>query len=110
MKEGTKGSDLSVDEVFNRVLAAEQEAREAVAACRLEADAIIARGEREARRIARRADRRMRNAHAIVDRSIERALAELQRPAAAGTDAAPDPELVSEVAARLARELMGPPR
>jgi cell division septum initiation protein DivIVA len=110
MKEGAKGSDLSVDEVFNRVLAAEQEAREAVAACRLEADAIIARGEREARRIARRADRRMRNAHTIVDRSIERALAELQRPSAAGVDAAPDPELVSEVTARLARELTGPPR
>jgi hypothetical protein len=107
MSDGRSGPDLSVDAVFNRVLAAEQQAVEAVAACRREADAIVAQAEREARRIARRADRRIRSAHAIADRSIERALSELHRPAADRADAPPDPEMIADLSVRLARELTG---
>jgi vacuolar-type H+-ATPase subunit H len=109
MSDGTKAPELSVDAVFNRVLAAEQEARDAVAACRREADEIVAQAERDARRIARRGDHRIRKGHAIADRSIERALADLQRPAAARADPAPDPELVAALIARLARELTESP-
>jgi regulator of protease activity HflC (stomatin/prohibitin superfamily) len=113
MSDGTKAPELSVDAVFNRVLAAEQEARDAVAACRREADEIVAQAERDARRIARRGDHRIRKGHAIADRSIARALADLHGPAAAradlAPDLAPDPELVAELTARLARELTESP-
>lgn len=80
-----------VDAAFNRVLAAEAEARETVEQCKHEAATILAAAEEHARRIASRTDRRMRLAHRIADAQVARALSDLVAPllpeAAADLDA-----------------------
>jgi regulator of protease activity HflC (stomatin/prohibitin superfamily) len=97
----------SVDAAFNRVLRAEQDARDAVSACAREAEAIATRAEQRSRAIVARAERRIRNAHAIADRGVARALAALRVPAEreAALDPLPTPEQAQALAAALAREL-----
>jgi hypothetical protein len=97
-----------IDDAMNRVLGAEQAAREGVAGCRDEAEAIVARAEADARAIARRAERRIRAAHGIADRGIARALAELGQAETSADATAPDPARIDAIVARLARELTGP--
>jgi regulator of protease activity HflC (stomatin/prohibitin superfamily) len=98
----------NVDAAFNRVLAAEVEARSAIEQCQAEAAALVAAAEREARAIANRAERRIRAAHRIADRGIERVLADL---GADGQDSAGGPSLdaatVERLVALLAAELTG---
>lgn len=76
-KQTQESESDRVDRAFNRVLAAETQARELVEACRKQAAATLAAAEERARRIASRADRRVRLAHRIADAGVERALAEL---------------------------------
>ena len=109
-KQANEAESDRVDRAFNRVLAAEAEAREQVAECRRQAAAILAAAEEQARRITSRADRRVRRAHRIADAGVERALAELhaatveavpenpERDALARLDRAID-DLVSEILA-----------
>jgi len=66
-----------VDEAMNRVLAAERDARLAVAECRAEAARIIAQAETRARALAGRSEARIKAAHRIADAAIARALGEL---------------------------------
>lgn len=107
MKPGAQ-SGGGIDDAMNRVLGAEQAAREAVAACREEADAMVARAEAAASAISDRAGRRIRAAHRIADRGVERALAELQSSASAAEVPAPDAERIEGLVAQLARELIEP--
>ena len=89
-----------VDDAMNRVLAAEEAAREA--------EAIVARAETEARAISLRAERRIRAARGIADRGVERALAELGASEPPEQPAAPAPQRIEAVVAWLAGELTGP--
>lgn len=109
-KQANEAESDRVDRAFNRVLAAEAEAREQVEECRKQAAAILAAAEEQARRIASRADQRVRRAHRIANAGVERALAELrattdgavpanpERDALARLDRAID-DLVSEILA-----------
>ncbi len=101
----------SVDAAFNRVLSAERDAREAVAAGRREADARIAEAEQTARGIVDRSEARIRAAHTIADRGIERALSELRAPLASNGARVDEPsaEEIATIVATLARELTEPP-
>jgi cell division septum initiation protein DivIVA len=100
-----------VDAAFNRVLAAEAKAREAVEECRQAATAVLAAAEEHARRIASRADRRVRLAHRIADAQVARALSDLLTPTptepAAGLDAETLARLDRAIAA-LADEILRP--
>jgi hypothetical protein len=82
----TRGQTVSVDEVMNRVLAAERDARLAVAECRAEAARIVAQAETRARALSGRSEARIKAAHRVADAAIARALAEL-------TGMPPDPGL-----------------
>jgi len=108
MKPPGEREGQSVDAAFNRILRAEQEAREAVAACRRQADAIILEAEQGARTIVNRSEERIRGAHAIADRGIERALTALRAPLDSETSHVDSPR-ADEVEA-LARELTEAPR
>ncbi len=100
-KQANEAESDRVDRAFNRVLAAEAEAREQVEECRRQAAAILAAAEEQARRIASRADRRVRRAHRIADAGVEGALAELH---AATVEAVPEnPE--GDALARLDRAI-----
>lgn len=67
------------DTAIERILEAEQEAREAVEACRRRADELVDQGLVGARRIADRADERIGLVHARADAGIERALARIEQ-------------------------------
>jgi len=71
----------AVDAAIDQVLAAEREARAAVASCRAEGDRILAAAEEKARRIDQRTEARIARAHRTADRAVEKALAALERPA-----------------------------
>ncbi len=112
MKPVGEHDGQSVDAAFNRILRAEQDAREAVAACRRQADAIIVEAEQAARTIVNRSEERIRGAHAIADRGIERALAALRTPLDSETSRvdAPSAEEVAALVEILARELTEAPQ
>jgi cell division septum initiation protein DivIVA len=112
MKPVGERDGQSADAAFNRILSAEQDAREAVAACRRQAEAIIAQAEQSARAIVSRSETRIRGAHAIADRGIDRALSALGAPleGAAPRVDAPTAEEVAVVVEVLARELTEAPR
>lgn len=74
----------AVDGAIDQVLAAEREARAAVASCRAEANRILTAAEEKARRIDQRTEARIGRAHRIADQAVERALAALERTAAEG--------------------------
>jgi GAF domain-containing protein len=86
----TKLSDTDrIDAAFNRVLAAEAQARAQVEACRHQAAALIAAAEQQARSIVERTDQRIRLAHTIADARVAHALrALLPEGAPATQDAA----------------------
>lgn len=103
-----RANGRAVDAAFNRVLGAEAEARQAVAACRDAANARITAAEGETRGIAERAERRIRAAHRIADRGIQRGLEALAGDAVASdATAEPDAATVDALAAALAAELTG---
>lgn len=81
-----------LDQAFNRILAAEAEARAAVADCHTEAARLLGEAEADARRIAERTDQRLKLVHGIADRAVSQALAELPQltdgPPADSLDAA----------------------
>jgi hypothetical protein len=117
---GDKAQDraVSVDEVMNRVLVAERDARLAVAECRAEAARIVAEAETRARALAGRSEARIKAAHRIADEAIGRALAELAQvplvfdpdgePAAgAGGDEASVPQPLTRAIRALAAEIIG---
>jgi hypothetical protein len=87
----TQAGTLTADEAMNRVLAAERDARLAVAECRAEAARLIATAESQARALASLSEAHIKTAHRRADAAIARALAELaQTPLpdqAAGEDA-----------------------
>jgi hypothetical protein len=104
---GDKAQDrsVSVDEIMNRVLAAEHDARLAVAE-------FVAEAETRARALAGRSEARIKAAHRIADAAIDRALVELaQVPPAFGADGEPtiaaggDPLSVPQPLARAIRAL-----
>jgi hypothetical protein len=111
----------SVDEAMNRVLAAERDARLAVAECRAEAARIVAEAETRARALAGRSEARIKAAHRIADAAIARALAELAEvPSDPGLDVGsegaprsiPDdstliPEPLAQAVEVLAGEILG---
>ena len=108
MKHGAADPEPGIDDAMNRVLAAEQAARDAVDGCRRQADAIITGAEAAARDVSSRAERRMRLAHGIADRGIERALSALRSAESASPESPPDPGRIDAVVGRLARELTEP--
>jgi hypothetical protein len=87
----TQVGALTADEAMNRVLAAERDARLAVAECRAEAARLVATAESRARALASRSEAHIKTAHRRADSAIAHALAELaQTPfpdQAAGEDA-----------------------
>jgi len=98
---------VGVDAAFNRVLAAEAQARAAIERCRQQAAGRVAAAEREARAIARRAERRIQAAHRIADRGIARALTDLAAAGDGNAGPTPDAAVVDALAAALAAELTG---
>jgi regulator of protease activity HflC (stomatin/prohibitin superfamily) len=113
-----QGRQVSVDEVMNRVLAAEHDARLAVAECRAEAARIVAEADARARALAGRSEARIKVAHRIADGAIGRALAELAQvplasgpdeepKTAAGGDAASVPQPLARAIRSLADEIIG---
>lgn len=110
MKRRAADPEPGIDDAMNRVLAAEQAAREAVEGCRRQADMIISRAEATARAVSSRAERRMRLAHGIADRGIERAMSELRSAESASPEGSPDPARIDAIVVRLARELTEPER
>jgi vacuolar-type H+-ATPase subunit H len=102
----------SVDRVMNQVLAAEQEAREAVEQCRAEAAQILAEAEDNAREIERRAERRLRLTDRIADRAVEAALRELRTSGSGAGAAMPDSEagaVLDRAVDALVDEILGGP-
>ena len=77
--DGMRDPD-AVDRVMNQVLAAEQEAREAIEQCREQAARILSEAQEQARRIGHRTERRIRLTHHIADQAVDRALRELRGP------------------------------
>jgi hypothetical protein len=96
----------TVDEAMNRVLAAERDARLAVAECRAEAARIIAAAERRARALAGRSEAHIKAAHRRADAAIENALADLvEVPPVAMPDGAPAPRSEGEAPPALAQAI-----
>jgi regulator of protease activity HflC (stomatin/prohibitin superfamily) len=106
----------TADAAMNRVLAAERDARLAVAECRAEAARLIAVAEAHARALASRSERHIKTAHRLADAAIARALAELaqtplpdQGPVLVQTPGQPAaiPAPLAEAVAVLADEILG---
>ncbi len=113
----SQGGQTAVDEAMNRVLAAERDARLAVAECRAEAARIVALAETRARALSGRSEARIKAAHRIADAAIARALADLAEvPAGADLDeptqgaphgVAAIPEALAKAVETLAGEILG---
>lgn len=69
-----------IDRAIDQVLAAEGEARAAVAQCHAEAQRILATAQESAHRIAQRTEGRIGLAHRIADQAVDVALAKLDAP------------------------------
>lgn len=95
-----KGSNQSTaaDAAINRVLAAEQAARQEVARCRRQALGILRQARSRARSVEERADRRINRIHALSDAAIHRALADISIESQM---LSVPPELTPELAQRL---------
>jgi vacuolar-type H+-ATPase subunit H len=95
---------------MNDILAAEQQAREAVEQCRAKAARIVAEAEERARRIANRAEARIRLTHRIADQSVERALRELRSTESSRVPATPEGdarEVLDKAVEALVDEMLG---
>jgi vacuolar-type H+-ATPase subunit H len=66
------------DTAIERILEAEQDARQAVETCQRQADGLLDEGLARARRVTDRADERIGLIHARADAGIDRALARLE--------------------------------
>ncbi len=104
-------NDQAVDEAIGRVLAAEDEARDAVDACRREARMLVAEARAGTRRILQRADRRISALHSHCLLSVGRSVRSLQAetasiPLAPSGETVQD-ERLDEVVRRLAADLTG---
>lgn len=99
-----------VDAAFNRVLAAEAEARQRVEECRRETSTILAAAEARARRITRRTDQRVQLAHRLADAQVAQALSGLLAEDAAKvpTDLDADMGPLDRAIATLADEILAP--
>jgi regulator of protease activity HflC (stomatin/prohibitin superfamily) len=73
----TQVGPVAADEAMNRVLAAERDARLAVAECRAEAARLVAVAEARARALASRSEAHIKTAHRRADAAIARVLADL---------------------------------
>ena len=100
--------DSSSSEAMNRVLQAEREAGEAIAACRQEARDILQAAQRHANRIAARADERisrmqLRSARQVADRvrELEHAARRTSRQPEGELDETGLRECIDEIAACL---------
>lgn len=95
------------DEAMNRALAAEEQAREAVARCHQEAATTIERAQARARAIEERVDRRISRVHARCLREAENRVGALlkQRPAATPAGEAARREHFAAAVTRLAARL-----
>jgi vacuolar-type H+-ATPase subunit H len=110
-KQTQDGESDRVDAAFNRVLAAEAQARDQVEECRRQAAVILAAAEERARHIVNRADRRIRRAHRIADASVERALTELLATRTETEQDNPEGEALTHVdraIAALVEEILAP--
>jgi vacuolar-type H+-ATPase subunit H len=76
-------SDADVDAAISRVLAAEQAAREAIAATERESDALIDAARADARAIGERTERRIRVARERFEAKVEQEVDAIRREAAA---------------------------
>ncbi len=100
------GTTASVDQAMNRILAAERDARLAVAECRAEAARRVAEAERRARALAGRSEAHIKAARRRADAAIERALGELAEvPLVAMPEGAPVPGSEGEVPPALAQAI-----
>lgn len=103
--------DESSDDAINQVLAAEQQARAALAAAREAASASVAEARLRARRIEQRADARITRLRSACQRWVAGRSAELNQQAealrTAPTEDAARRARLAEAAARLAAELTG---
>lgn len=74
-----KGSNDSgaADAAINRVLEAEQTARQEIAHCRLQALEVLRQARSSARAVTQRADRRINRVHSLSDAAIQRALKDI---------------------------------
>lgn len=92
---------------MTRVLTAEREAQEAVAAARVEAERILEHARREARGLLERAERAARQVHGRTEQVAARRTAQLIA-VAEGQPACPDPgEVLDQALLRLAARLTG---
>ena len=104
-----------VDEAMNRVLAAERDARLAVAECRAEASRLVAEAESRARGLAGRSEAHIKFAHRLADAAIAQAiagLAEVGPGTASGTrvarsDSKVAPEPLTSAVEALMDEILG---
>jgi F0F1-type ATP synthase membrane subunit b/b' len=110
-QSSTRDADR-IDAAFNRVLAAEAEARTSVDECRQEAARIVAAATVRARAIAGLTDRRMGLARRIADRGVARAMTQLKdeaRARAIERAVAAGPGRIDRVVDALADEIIGVP-
>ena len=114
MSKLTKLGDTDrIDAAFNRVLAAEAQARAQVEACRHQAAALIAAAEEQARSIVERMDRRLRLVHTIADARVAQALHALlpaDAPAAQDADQETAPGLDAAIEILVDEALSRPAR
>ena len=99
-----------VDRAFNRVLAAEAEARERVETCKQEAANIVSDAGRRARAISDATDRRMGLVRRIADRGVGQAVARLLGEPGAGDgddSALSDTARLDRVVEALVVEILG---
>ncbi len=86
----SSGDARQVDAAFNRVLAAEAEARARVEECRREAAAMVTAAEERVRRLVQRTEARILLAHRLADAGVARELGALRAREPSGGDEEPD--------------------
>jgi multidrug resistance efflux pump len=113
VRQAPGGESDRIDAAFNRVLAAEAQARERLDQCRIEAADLVAAAESRARTIEERTDQLVRRAHGVADAGVARRLHELltNTPAQSPEDPSPaPPDTLDWAIAILAHEILGAPR
>jgi regulator of protease activity HflC (stomatin/prohibitin superfamily) len=110
LRHSSESDPERIDAAFNRVLAAEAEARARVARCREEAERILASAEERAHRISSRADERILIVQQRADLALKQALAEIPSIPSEHPGAITDPATLSRLARaieELADEMIG---
>jgi hypothetical protein len=104
------GNPERIDAAFNRVLAAEAQARARVARCREEADRLAAAAEERAHRISSRADDRILLVQRRADAALTRALDEIPQIPTEHPTVVTDPaalERLERAVEHMANEMIG---